>query len=53
MAAAFFNLTERGAQETQVEMPGGILKMNLSSLDRPTMTGPAILLGSFDYEISD
>lgn len=52
MAAAFFNLTKRGVSETEVEMPGGSLMMNLSDLQQPTMTGPAILLGSYEYEIS-
>ncbi|AGH94278.1 diaminopimelate epimerase [Pseudobdellovibrio exovorus] len=51
MAAAFYNLTKRGESETQVEMPGGTLMMNLFDLDKPTMTGPAILLGSYEYEI--
>lgn len=52
MAAAYFNLTKRGVSETEVEMPGGTLMMNLSDLNRPTMTGPAILLGSYEYEIA-
>jgi diaminopimelate epimerase len=52
MAAAFFNLTKRGIRQTQVEMPGGTLIMNLQDLNRPQMTGPAILLGSFENEIS-
>lgn len=51
-AAAFFNLTKRSVKQTQVEMPGGTLMMNLSDLDRPKMTGPAVLLGSFEYEIT-
>ena len=51
MAAAFFNLTKRGVVQTQVEMPGGTLIMDLSELNSPTMTGPAALLGSYEYEI--
>lgn len=51
-AAALFNLTKRGVKQTQVEMPGGTLMMDLSDLNRPTMTGPAVLLGSYKYEIS-
>lgn len=52
MAAAFFNLTKRAVEQTQVEMPGGTLMMNLTDLKKPTMTGPAVLLGSYEYEIS-
>lgn len=52
MAAAYFNLTKRGVKQTQVEMPGGTLMMDLSDLSRPTMTGPAILLGSAEYEVT-
>lgn len=52
MAAAFYNLTKRKSTITSVQMPGGTLVMNLENLNRPTMTGPAVLLGSFDYEIS-
>jgi diaminopimelate epimerase len=51
-AAAFYNLTKRNIQETEVEMPGGTLMMNLQDLERPKMTGPAVLLGSFDHEIT-
>lgn len=51
-AAAYFNLTKRSIQETEVEMPGGTLIMNLKDLGRPEMIGPAELLGSFDNEIS-
>ncbi|MCC2677865.1 MAG: hypothetical protein K0R29_441 [Pseudobdellovibrio sp.] len=51
-AAAFFNLTKRGIQETEVEMPGGTLIMNLQDLNRPEMTGPAVLLGSYVNEVS-
>ncbi|MGZ3691598.1 MAG: diaminopimelate epimerase [Pseudobdellovibrio sp.] len=52
MAAAYYNLTKRGMTETEVEMPGGVLKMNLVDLSRPIMIGPAELLGSFKHEIS-
>jgi len=50
MAAALFNLRKRGASESLVEMPGGTLMMNLLNLQRPTMTGPAVLMGSYQYE---
>lgn len=50
-AAAFYNLTKRGVKQTEVEMPGGTLMMDLRDLAKPTMTGPAALLGSFKYEI--
>jgi diaminopimelate epimerase len=49
MAAAFYNLTKRGQLETLVEMPGGLLKMNLSDLQNPVMTGSAVQLGEFTY----
>lgn len=52
VAAAYFNLTKRGVQQTQVEMPGGTLMIDLSDLNRPMMTGPATLLGSYKYEVS-
>lgn len=52
MAAAFYNLTKRAVRQTQVEMLGGTLMMDLTDLKRPTMTGPAVLLGSYEYEIS-
>jgi len=51
-AAAYFNLTKRGIQETEVEMPGGTLIINLQDLNRPEMTGPAVLLGSYVNEVS-
>lgn len=51
-AAAAFNLKFRGALQTQVEMPGGTLIMDLSDLQRPIMIGPAVLLGSYEYEIT-
>lgn len=50
-AAAMYNLIKRGSQQTQVEMPGGTLMMDLSDLTKPTMTGPAVLIGKFNYEI--
>lgn len=53
VAAAAYNLSFRGAVQTQVEMPGGTLIMDLADLHKPVMTGPAVLLGSFEYEISD
>lgn len=52
MAAALYNLSVRGSIVTKVEMPGGTLTMNLSNLNRPTMTGPAQLLGSYENDIS-
>jgi len=52
MAAAAFNLKKRGAVETEVEMPGGILKMSLADLRQPVMIGPAYLLGKYEYEES-
>ncbi len=51
MAAAMYNLIKRGSDQTQVEMPGGTLMMDLSDLQKPKMTGPAVLLGKFEYEI--
>lgn len=52
VAAAFYNLTKRGVRQTQVEMPGGTLMMDLSDLSKPEMTGPAVLLGSFENAIA-
>ncbi len=52
MAAAAFNLMKRGSAETQVEMPGGTLMMNLSDLNHPVMIGPAKLIGKYEYEES-
>lgn len=52
MAAAAFNFRKRGAIETEVEMPGGILKMSLADLRQPVMIGPAQLLGKYEYEDS-
>lgn len=48
MAAAYYNLTKRAQTETLVEMPGGLLKMNLSDLQNPLMTGSAVQLGEYD-----
>lgn len=51
MAAAFYNLIKRGSVQTEVEMPGGTLIMNLTNLQRPTMTGPTVLIGKYEYEL--
>lgn len=51
MAAAMYNLIKRGSLKTEVEMPGGTLIMDLSDTKKPKMTGPAKLLGSFEYEV--
>lgn len=50
MAAAAFNFRKRGVAETEVEMPGGILKMSLADLHQPVMIGPAQVLGKYEYE---
>lgn len=50
MAAAAFNLMKRGSLQTQVEMPGGTLMMNLAELAAPIMIGPATLIGKYEYE---
>ena len=50
-AAAMYNLMKRGSLKTQVEMPGGTLMMDLSDLRKPKMIGPAILKGTFEYEV--
>ncbi len=52
MAAALYNLAVRDCAVTFVEMPGGTLKLDLSNLNRPMMTGPAQLLGSYENDIS-
>ncbi len=52
MAAAAYNLMKRGSVETQVEMPGGTLMMNLADLKQPIMIGPAKLVGKYEYEES-
>lgn len=51
MAAAYYNLKNFGVAESHVEMPGGMLIMNLTNLQKPKMTGPAVLIGNYDYEI--
>jgi diaminopimelate epimerase len=51
MAAAAYNLMKRGSAETQVEMPGGTLMMNLLKLKEPIMIGPAKLIGNYEYDI--
>lgn len=52
VAAAFYNFKVNGVVETTVEMPGGSLMMNLSDLNHPLMTGPALLIGKYNYEVS-
>ncbi len=53
MAVAYYNLKKHNCSETNVQMPGGLLKMNLNDLTKPTMTGPALQIGSYEYEISN
>ena len=50
MAAAFYNFKKYAVIESQIEMPGGTLIMNLSNLLKPVMTGPAVLIGNYEYE---
>lgn len=50
MAAALYNLKKNSISKTLVSMPGGDLEMNLENLQQPTMTGPAVLLGRYEYE---
>ena len=50
MAAAAYNLMKRGSAQTQVEMPGGTLMMDLTDMKRPIMIGPAKLIGTYEYE---
>ncbi len=50
MAAAFYNYKNFNVTETIVEMPGGTLIMDLKDLKHPLMTGPAILIGNYQYE---
>lgn len=50
-AAAMYNLMKRGSLKTQVEMPGGTLMMDLVDLNQPKMIGPALLKGTFEYEV--
>ncbi len=52
MAAALYNLMKRGSSQTQVEMPGGTLMMDLTNLNEPLMEGPAVLLGKYNYDES-
>lgn len=49
MAAAFYNLEKNKIAETFVEMPGGVLKMNLQDLKHPTMSGEAHQIGEYIY----
>ena len=51
MAAAFENFVEHKEVKTEVEMPGGVLTMDLSNINAPTMTGPAEKIGSYEYEV--
>ena len=51
MAAAFYNLKKQKCAKTEVEMPGGMLIMDVSDLTKPIMTGSAVALGEFSYEI--
>lgn len=53
MAAAMYNLIKRGSVQTQVEMPGGTLMMDLTDFKKPLMTGPAVLLGKFEYDVNE
>lgn len=50
MAAAVYNLKKQNCVKTEVEMPGGMLMMDVSNLDKPVMIGSAKLLGKFTYE---
>ena len=49
-AAAFYNLSNYGIKITDIEMPGGTLRMNLTDITKPIMTGPANLLGDHTYD---
>ncbi len=51
MAAAFYNFSFNNVKITDIEMPGGVLKMDLTDITKPVMTGPANLLGDYTYEI--
>lgn len=51
MAAAFYNFKNFAVVESNIEMPGGTLSMNLSNLFKPIMLGPAVLIGNNEYEI--
>lgn len=50
MAAAYFNYKKNNQTETTVQMPGGNLEMNLTQLNQPKMTGPAVLIGEYIYD---
>ena len=50
MAAAYYNFKKYNQTLTNVTMPGGSLLMNLQNLKKPIMTGPAILIGEYNYE---
>lgn len=50
MAAAFYNLKKQNCATTQVEMPGGMLMMDVSNPEKPIMVGSATSLGKFSYE---
>ncbi len=50
VAAAFYNLKMNSVLETTVEMPGGSLIINLTDQKNPLMTGPAVLIGKYNYE---
>jgi diaminopimelate epimerase len=51
LAVAFKNFVENKILKTEVEMPGGVLSMDLTNINEPTMTGPAQKIGSNEYEI--
>ncbi len=51
MAAAYYNYKKFNEKITTVRMPGGELILNLENLKKPLMTGPAILLGEYSYDI--
>ncbi len=48
MAAAYYNLKKRGTSYSLVEMPGGVLKMDLQNIKFPKMTGSAVLISTTD-----
>lgn len=51
MAAAFYYFKKTGVTKTEVEMPGGMLMMDVSNPEKPIMIGPALLLGKYIYEV--
>ena len=51
MAAAYYNYKKRNSLNSLVEMPGGILKMNLQDLNSPLMTGTAELIHELELKI--